>query len=103
MRPGRIGIEYIGAGQYDIIGPNDASVNAGPDYCLPGVAQLFGMVLRHKRGCASPGNTDGSVDCSECGQTVDKFIVQASNFLDNVASSGRTTEDPGYFGEWQPQ
>jgi len=41
--------------------------------------------------------TDGTVDCPECGVTAGEFIGAASEWLSD--NDGATADDPGYFGE----
>lgn len=92
----RIQIEDIGAGQFVITNGRD-TLRVGSDWELPGVAETFGMVLRHKNGCPDRTGTDGSVDCPGCGQTAARFIRQAAGYLATCAEWGKRVADPGYF------
>lgn len=92
----QIYVEDIGGGQYVVTNGRD-SINVGPDWSFPSVAEVFGMRLRHKSGCPDRGGTDGSVDCPECGQTAGRFIEQATGYLDTCAMWGKSAADPGYF------
>ncbi len=60
------------------------------DWDYPGVASHFGWQACHD-------NTDGTVDCSVCGNTAHKMIREAWAYL--YAHIGDECEDPGYFME----
>lgn len=96
VRRGYVGIEILPGGQTLLIGPGDHSVNL-TDYEWPGIAETFGMRVRHRRACPDRRGTDGSVTCDACGQTAAAFIAQAGEYLERVADTGRTVRDPGYF------
>ena len=71
------------------------SIYIQSDWDYPGLAQTFGMRLRHKRGCADRRGTDGTVECRGCGRTASEFIAQAADYLDS--HDGKAVNDPGYF------
>lgn len=73
----------------------DRSRTVLTDYDFPGLAQSFGMVLRHKPKCEDRGSTDGTIPCLVCNTPVSTFIQQARTYLDNHI--GKVVDDPGYF------
>jgi hypothetical protein len=79
----------------DYRGPDGATVLVQTDWDYPGVASTFGWRPRKRRGCAHDG-TDGTVDCRGCGLTAGEMIASAGAFLDRIADTGRSADDPGY-------
>ena len=80
----------------DYRGPEGATVFVQTDYDFPGVARTFGWSgPRTRKGCRHDG-TDGTVDCRGCGLTASEMIGMAAEYLDRIADSGRSVEDPGY-------
>lgn len=41
--------------------------------------------------------TDGTIDCPECGRSAVEFISEAAASLDDCVATGEVVEDPGYF------
>lgn len=78
----------------------------GLDWDYPKVAVVFGWSLQHvppgrsREPCSHEG-TDGTVDCPECGVTVDRFLEAAYAWL--VTHDGAMAEDPGYFDPSDPK
>jgi hypothetical protein len=66
------------------------------DTDIPGVAREFGWLPTPNRMCLHT-ETDGSVDCPECGRSAVEFISEAAAFLDDCIATGEVVEDPGYF------
>jgi hypothetical protein len=67
------------------------------DTDIPGVAREFGWLPTPNRTCLHT-ETDGSVDCPECGRSAVEFISEAAEYLDDCIATGEVVEDPGYFG-----
>lgn len=57
------------------------------DWEYPGVAATFGWSPCHP-------DTDGTINCRECGKTAGELIASAGRFL--ARHVGRVREDPGY-------
>ena len=77
------------------------SVLVQTDWDYPSLAQTFGWNLKECQWsydaypqCEHAG-TDGTVKCSDCGQTPTAFISDAREYLDS--NLGKIVEDPGYF------
>ena len=88
--------EFARKRRRDYRGPLDRTVLVQVYYDYPGVARTFGWRgPRVRKGCHHDG-TDGTVDCKGCGLTVPEMIGQAGAFLDRIADTGRSAEDPGY-------
>lgn len=94
--PARISIVDVGSGQWHVTNGADAQY-LPRDYGIVSVAETFGMKLRHRPNCPDRSGTDGTMDCDACGQTADRFFLQAERFLTDVVATGRTIVDPGYF------
>ena len=59
------------------------------DWDYPGVAGTFGWVP------CECGRTDGTVDCAH--KTTAEMVASAQEYLDEIADSDVSVEDPGYF------
>ena len=68
------------------------------DADIPGVAREFGWLPTPTRTCMHT-ETDGTVDCPECGRSATEFISEAAVFLDDCVAVGEVIEDPGYFDD----
>ena len=61
------------------------------DWERPSLAMMFGWAPCHKV-------TDGTIDCSECGKSVDELIASATDFLES--NEGEVVEvDADILGE----
>jgi hypothetical protein len=93
------------------------------DYDFPAIANTFGWNIKSVQKCDRCGgasanhinilvkycpycannvgymcdhpNTDGTVNCPDCGVTASEFISAARQWIDD--NDGATAEDPGYF------
>lgn len=69
------------------------------DFC--GVASSFGWSITEVGNLDSDfsdcehSGTDGTINCPDCGMSVDRFIEAAREWLDD--NDGATVDDPGYF------
>lgn len=69
---------------------DDDTVLVQVDYDFPSVASWLGWSPCHRV-------TDGTIDCSVCGEKACDLISDALNFL--LTHEGELFEDPGYFEE----
>jgi hypothetical protein len=69
------------------------------DWDYPGVASSFGWSpARVNRKCPEHCNgTDGTITCPACRTPVGNYISSAADYLDRIADSSKSAEDPGYF------
>jgi hypothetical protein len=80
-------------GEWDRYGEDTILVQTDWEY--PAYARDFGWNMQSD-GCEHQ-NTDGTVDCPDCGRTASSFIQAAGEFLRGIAGNGMIVEDPGYF------
>lgn len=92
----RIRIEDIGAGQWHVTNGRK-SMYLPKDLSIVPVAEIFGMRLRHNNQCGDRTSTDGTVVCTNCGRSADRFYGQAYAYLERCIERGKHVEDPGYF------
>jgi hypothetical protein len=52
------------------------------DWDYPATAQNLGWIMRGRK-CKHP-DTDGTVDCPDCGKTASEFIAAAAKYLDKL-------------------
>lgn len=83
----------------DYRGPDGRTFLVQIDYDYPSVARDFGWRgPRPRKGCRHNG-TDGTVDCRGCGLTTSDMISMAGAYLDRIADTGKSVEDPGYLDD----
>lgn len=88
----------------EILGEGGRSILIQTDWDYPGTASTFGWdissVQDAEREQFTPcrhQETDGTVDCKECGIKAGTFIAAAVDWL--ADNDGAQVEDPGYFLE----
>jgi hypothetical protein len=86
LESGQFGWDYIISNS-----ENDKTRLIQSDWDYPGIAGSFGW-----QACPC-GMTDGTVDCEH--KKVSELIGEAQKFLDSIADTNETVNDPGYFSE----
>ncbi|MCK5604427.1 hypothetical protein KAR91_21230 [Candidatus Pacearchaeota archaeon] len=89
----KITLQSHEAGTFLIVSEDGRSKLIQTDTDFPGLAGSFGWPI--KEGSCDHSNTDGTVDCPDCGAYVVEFIVKAIEYLDDHI--GDSISDPGYF------
>lgn len=83
--------EYVGS--FLIVSDDGPAKLIQSDYEFPALAQAFGLSL--KSDMCDHKQTDGTIDCPDCGALASEFISLSFDYLYSII--GATIDDHGYF------